>query len=95
MISWLHQRQVECVEEALKRAQELPVADQRRLTAYTQAWVADAELTIIPLMAAQNRLLDQLGPARCEQIVDELAIPRLESVRQQLLENLEARQRRR
>jgi hypothetical protein len=92
MISWLHERQVECVEEALSRAQELPVAEQGRLTAYTQAWVADAEQTIIPLMATQNRLLDQLGRTRCEQIVDERATPRLETVKQQLLENLKARQ---
>lgn len=92
MISWLHERQVECVEEALSRSHELPVAERARLTEYTQAWVADAERTIIPLMATQNRLLDQLGRARCEQIIDERATPRLETVKQELLEHLKARQ---
>jgi hypothetical protein len=92
MISWLHQRQVECMDEALSRAQELPVAEQGRLKAYVQGWTADAEQTTIPLMEAQNHLLEQLGRTRCEQIIDERATPRLETVTQQLRENLETRQ---
>lgn len=78
------------MDAALNRAQELPVAEQERLKAYVQGWTADAEhTTTIPLMEAQNRLLEQLGRARCEQIIDGRATPRLETVTQQLRDDLE------